>query len=115
MGDIPPMYSRFSLPSNQLVPVYTACPHQQERVLHSEPASPVWSRDTNEREYSYATDHLEIKLGRTPWGLQCAAYGREGTVNGTIRFIKNCSHVLQVTVKVRASVASVRVMVFPEF
>ena len=106
MVDLPPMYSRFSMP-NQSVPAYTECPHRQERVLHSEPASPVLSREDG-REYTYETDHLEIKLGRMPWGLQHPAYGREATVDGGIRFTRPCSHVLQVTVKVRASIVSAR-------
>lgn len=99
--DLPPMYSRFSLPSSQTVPVYTECAQRQERVLHSEPVSPVWSRSSSDREYCYETDHVVITLSRSPWGLQYAAFGREAIVDGTIRFTKNCSHVLQITVKVR--------------
>lgn len=100
---LPPTYSRFSLPvayERVPVPTYTELAHTSERVLHSAPASPVASHDTLGPAYVYHTDHLEINLGRCPWGLQYAAYGRGGLINGSVRFTKKCSHVVKLTVTV---------------
>ena len=107
---LPPTYSRFSLPATYEsgpVPTYTELAHTSERVLHSAPASPVTSRDSGtpcHPAYKYRTDHLEINLGRCPWGLLYAAYGKGGIIDGTVKFTKKCSHVVKVTVTVISTV-----------
>lgn len=108
MGDSPPSYTRFSMPSNQSVPAYTECALRQERVLNSAPASPVPSNEPGCRECAYRTDHVEVILRHVPWGLQFAGYGKGAFVDGTVRFIKNCGHVLKVSVKVFVSVIPAR-------
>ncbi|KAK7693293.1 hypothetical protein QCA50_002860 [Cerrena zonata] len=99
---LPPTYSRFSLPAAYEcgpVPTYTELAHTSERVLHSAPASPVTSRDTIcHPAYTYRTDHLEVDLGRSPWSLQYAAYGKGGVITGSVKFTKKCTHVAKVTV-----------------
>ena len=108
---LPPTYSRFSLPATYEsgpVPTYTELAHTSERVLHSAPASPVTSRDSGtpyHPAYKYRTDHLEINLGRCPWGLLYAAYGKGGIIDGTVKFTKKFSHVVKVTVTVISTVS----------
>lgn len=103
-SSLPPTYSRFSLPAAYEcvpVPTYTELAHTSERVLHSAPASPIASRETScHPAYVYRTDYLEVDLGRSPWGLQYATYGKGGVIDGSVKFTKKCSHVVRVTVTV---------------
>lgn len=105
MSDLPPLYTTSSLPSlptNPNLPQYTQSPSEHERVLSSEPASPVIFDVTRTRQGVYKTDHLEIDLGQFPSTLAHPAYGYNGVVEGKVRFTKACSYVTQVTVKVRS-------------
>ena len=45
---------------------------------------------------------MQIDLGYFPASARHPAYGFNGVVEGTVAFRRKCSHVLQVTVKVRS-------------
>ncbi|KAH8108156.1 hypothetical protein BXZ70DRAFT_1003557 [Cristinia sonorae] len=90
------------------VPRYTEQAQVSERVLHRSstlPSTLANGRGVRDREYKYRTDNVEVDLGPCPWGLLYAAYGRGGTVRGTVTFLKKCSSVLQVTVTLQASLS----------
>ncbi|KAI0080600.1 hypothetical protein K474DRAFT_1682558 [Panus rudis PR-1116 ss-1] len=109
----PPVYTRYSFPTGSTPasnsfpsPTYTETADQSERVIHSAPVSPVPSRVSALVTHVYHTDYLEVNLGRSLWGLQIAAYGRGGTVDGIVKFSKKCTYVSQVTVKLEGHIIS---------
>ncbi len=100
-SDFPPLYSAASVPHPPNLPLYTQCPSAHERILQSEPSSPGDFTVTHTRHCVFRTDHLEVDFGQFPSTLMYPAYGRNGVVEGRVRFKKKCSYVRQVTVKVR--------------
>ena len=110
MGDFPPLYTASSLPVPPTLPQYTQDAGEHERVLtrSSEPSSPVTFAVSRARHCVYKTDHLEIDLGMFPCTLMHPAYGFNGVVEGVIRFVKGCSYITQVSVKVRVGSSDVQ-------
>ena len=100
MSDFPPLYTAVSLPARPSLPQYTQSAGEHERVLTSEPSSPVVFAVSSVQHCVYGTDHLEIDLGHFPATLSHPAYGYNGLVAGTVKFKKGCTHVKQVIVKV---------------
>ena len=100
MSDLPPLYPAASLPYPPNLPQYTQCAAEDERVLTSEPSSPVVFNFTRTRHCVFKSGHLEVDLGQFPATLVHPAYGYNGVVEGTVRFRKGCSYVTEVTIKV---------------
>lgn len=99
MSELPPLYHTASLPQ------YTQLAAEDERVLPSQPSSPIFFEFTRTRHCIYKSNHLEIDLGQFPETLAHPTYGFNGVIEGVLRFTKCCSHVMEVIVKVWASAA----------
>ena len=92
----PPLYSSFGTPHNpdNLVPAYSEVAALSEHVL-----SDANSQCTH--CFVYASDHMELSLGRSLWGTAVPVYGRCAKVAGHVRFKKSCSYVAAVSITVR--------------
>lgn len=89
----PPVYNAFQNLNNP-VPVYSEVAASSEHVLPG--AQSVCSRN-----FIYKTDHLELCLGRSIWGMRVPVYGLHAKAGGSVKFKRSCSHVVALTVTVR--------------
>lgn len=94
----------------QSTPAYSDTPYASERVLDSATTSSGVSERTITRtdtldnnDFVYHSDHMDVNLGSRIWGLRMPAYGREGHVEGFVKFSGEESHVTSVQVKVSLS------------
>lgn len=100
--DLPPSYA-LAPSSNSPAPLYSERPATTERTLQSERYPTGLAPAAREGlKHVYKTDHLEVRLHPPHWGLTLPAYGLGATVEGMITFRKQCTHVLEVSVSVRA-------------
>ena len=100
-ADLPPSYALESLAG--VAPLYTERPTTAERVLQTEHHPTGLAPAAREGlKHVYKSDHLEVRLHPPHWGLTLPAYGLGGTVDGLVTFRKQCTHVLEVSVSVRA-------------
>lgn len=99
--DLPPLYTSFTLPHANTLPLYSECPHAHERrVLQSEPSSPMVPDPFHTRQMVYRSDHLEVDLGQFPGAFIHPTYGFNSVIEGSVKFAKTCTYVSSVTVRV---------------
>lgn len=66
--------------------------------------APTSTIDTTSLQYNYKSNHLHINLGPRRWGTRFPVYGLQSVVEGTVRVIKKCSHVMSVTATLEGKV-----------
>ncbi|EMD38565.1 hypothetical protein CERSUDRAFT_82841 [Gelatoporia subvermispora B] len=95
--DSPPSYCTPG--SCSPVPIYSETPSRCEHVLQPVVSAPPTARCSY--DLVYRSDSLEVNLGKSLWGLKYPAFGKGGTLEGTVQVRKCCKHVVGVTAVLR--------------
>ncbi|CAE6402444.1 unnamed protein product, partial [Rhizoctonia solani] len=92
--DVLPSYTPEVLPGYDLTPA-TTCSAPLTR-----PSSPVHflARAQDHKNYRYCYKRMELDLGPRTWGTRLPAYGKSGTVEGTVK-VHSFRHVDRIVVR----------------